>query len=184
MSKLIASSLLVFLFFLVEFSSVFSIRRDASLQDKYTCRTTVQGRYLIADDMGQVCDALSIDPYSRCCRGKSDRFSCNGCNLVSQCCNSYEFCVSCCLNPSRTQKDLALNVKISNPISAGTYSSIFDFCTGRCRHNSESVVHENAYLSEFHHCFSIPSNSSSGGASGVQTEARLAGISIVIGRQV
>ncbi|KAK6786912.1 hypothetical protein RDI58_015437 [Solanum bulbocastanum] len=184
MSKLIASSFLVSLLFLLQFSSpVFSIRKDVSLQSTSTCRTTVQGRYLIADDMGQVCDALSIDPHSRCCRGKSDRFSCNGCNLVSQCCNSYEFCVSCCLNPSRTQKDLAVNVKISKPITAGMYSSIFDFCTGRCRHNSESVVHENAYLSEFHHCFSMPSNSSSGGGSGVQTEARLAGINVVIGRQ-
>lgn len=94
---------------------------------------------------------------------------------------SYEFCVSCCLNPSRTQKDLALNVKIAKPVTAGTYSSLFDFCMGRCRHNSESVVHENAYLSEFHHCFSIPSNSS--GSSGAQAEARLAGINVVIGRQ-
>lgn len=24
--------------------------------------------------------------------------------------------------------------------SAGTYSSVFDYCTGRCRHSSESVV--------------------------------------------
>ncbi|KAF3643892.1 putative tetrapyrrole-binding protein, chloroplastic [Capsicum annuum] len=180
-SKLISSSFCLFLLFLLQFSSpVSSIRKDISLQDTNTCRTTVQGRYLIADDMGQVCDALSIDPQSRCCRGKLDRYSCHGCNLVSQCCNSYEFCVSCCLNPSRTQKNLALNVKISKPITAGTYSSIFDFCTGRCRHNSESVVHENAYLSEFHHCFSIPFNSSSSD-SNVQTEVRLAGINIVIG---
>lgn len=28
-------------------------------------------------------------------------FCFSGCNLLSQCCNSYEFCVSCCLNPSR-----------------------------------------------------------------------------------
>nr|XP_016445603.1 PREDICTED: uncharacterized protein LOC107770786 isoform X1 [Nicotiana tabacum] len=180
--KLIALSFLVFLFFIFQFSSpVSAIRKDVSLQERYTCRTTVQGRYLVADDMGQVCDALSIDPHSRCCRGKREQFACHGCNLVSQCCNSYEFCVSCCLNPSRTQKDLALNVKIAKPVTAGTYSSLFDFCMGRCRHNSESVVHENAYLSEFHHCFSIPSNSS--GSSGAQAEARLAGINVVIGRQ-
>ncbi|KAL8483096.1 hypothetical protein ACS0TY_025955 [Phlomoides rotata] len=86
--------------------------------------------------------------------------TCRGCNVVSQCCNSYEFCVSCCLNPDMTRKGLALKVKIAKPMSAGTYGSVFDYCAGRCRHNSESVVHENAYLSEFHHCFSIPSNSS------------------------
>lgn len=27
--------------------------------------------------------------------------SCRGCNRLSQCCNSYEYCVSCCLNPSK-----------------------------------------------------------------------------------
>lgn len=25
---------------------------------------------------------------------------CSGCNHLSQCCNSYEYCVSCCLNPA------------------------------------------------------------------------------------
>lgn len=25
---------------------------------------------------------------------------CSECNLLSQCCNSYEYCVSCCLNPA------------------------------------------------------------------------------------
>ncbi|GMP78574.1 hypothetical protein CsSME_00034474 [Camellia sinensis var. sinensis] len=38
-----------------------------------------------------------------------------------------------------TQKELALKVKISKPATAGTYLSVFDFCSGRCRHNSESV---------------------------------------------
>ncbi|KAL8479591.1 hypothetical protein ACS0TY_026474 [Phlomoides rotata] len=80
-----------------------------------------------------------------------------------------------------TRKGLALKVKIAKPMSAGTYGSVFDYCAGRCRHNSESVVHENAYLSEFHHCFSIPSNSS--GSSSTQLEARLAGINVIIGRQ-
>lgn len=74
-----------------------------------------------------------------------------------------------------------LKVKIAKPATAGTYSSIFDFCTGRCRHNSESVVHENAYLSEFHHCFSLPANSS--GASSKSLEAGLTGINVIVGRQ-
>ncbi|XP_075504879.1 uncharacterized protein LOC142542244 isoform X2 [Primulina tabacum] len=45
-------------------------------------------------------------------------------------------------------------------LKSGLYGNVFYFCAGRCRHNSESVVHENAYLSEYHHCFTIPSNSS------------------------
>ncbi|KAL6965875.1 hypothetical protein U1Q18_050748, partial [Sarracenia purpurea var. burkii] len=126
-----------------------------------------------------VCDALSLDPESRCCPGKRGQFACHGCNLVLQCCNSYEFCVSCCQNPALTQKELAMKAKIARPATAGTYSSVFDFCAGRCRHNSESVVHENAYLSDFHHCFSLPSNSSE--TTGAHMEARLAGINIIIG---
>ncbi|KAL8480917.1 hypothetical protein ACS0TY_027438 [Phlomoides rotata] len=158
-----------------------SIRKDVSLLPKHICRTTVQGRYHLTDDNGYVCDAFSVDPLTRCCPGRGDKFSCQGCNVVSQCCNSYEICVSCCLNPDMTRRGLALKVKIAKPMSAGTYGSVFDYCAGRCRHNSESVVHENAYLSEFHHCFSIPSNSS--GSSSTQLEARLAGINVIIGRQ-
>ncbi|XP_034685873.1 uncharacterized protein LOC117914595 isoform X1 [Vitis riparia] len=158
-SRLILSLLFRFILIIQLLSRVSAIRKDPNLLEKRICRTTVQGRYLRTDDNGHVCDALSMDPQSGCCFGKREQFSCHGCNLISQCCNSYEFCVSCCLNPARTQKELALKVKMAKPVSAGAYASVFDFCTGRCRHNSESVVHENAYLSDFHHCFSLPSNS-------------------------
>ncbi|KAL3635019.1 hypothetical protein CASFOL_022073 [Castilleja foliolosa] len=80
-----------------------------------------------------------------------------------------------------TRKELALKVKIAKPVTAGNYPSVFDYCIGRCRHSSASVVHENAYLSEFHHCFSTSSNFS--GFSSAQLEPRLAGINIIIGRQ-
>lgn len=79
--------------------------------------------------VGHVCDALSVDPVSRCCSEKGEQFdcqwvifdlafqfhleqkcyedrimsflhACSGCNLDSQCCNSYEFCVSCCQDPA------------------------------------------------------------------------------------
>ncbi|TYK16988.1 DUF2054 domain-containing protein [Cucumis melo var. makuwa] len=130
---------------------------------------------------GYVCDALSVDPLSRCCHGKGEKFPCHGCNLVLQCCNSYEYCVSCCQNPSRTKREQILKIKIAKPATAGTYASIFDFCVGRCRHNSESVVHENAYHSAFHHCFSLPSYSS--GDNSTQLEFRLSGINVIIGRQ-
>ncbi|CAA7396451.1 unnamed protein product [Spirodela intermedia] len=146
------------------------------------CRSTVPGRYLLADDKGYVCTALSIDPESHCCLETGEKFSCQGCNLISQCCNSYEFCVSCCLSPYRTAKELALKIKIGKPVTAGNYGNVFDFCAGRCRHSSASVVHENAYASDFHHCFSLPSNSS-GGVSEEFSEARLAGINIVVGSQ-
>ncbi|XP_026420605.1 uncharacterized protein LOC113316665 isoform X1 [Papaver somniferum] len=158
-----------------------AIRSDIGLPERKICRNTVQGRYLLSDDNGHVCDALSVDQWSRCCPGSGEKYSCQGCNIVSQCCNTYEYCVSCCLNPARTQQELALQVKIAKPVSAGTYASVFDFCAGRCRHSSESVVHENAYVSDFHHCFSLRSNSS--GTLDGHSEARLNGINVVIGRQ-
>lgn len=176
-SLIILHSLLI-----LQYSSTISaIRMDVSFQEKRICRSTVQGRYLLTDNNGYICNSQSVDSQSRCCPEKGEKYSCQGCNLVSQCCNSYELCVSCCINPARTQEEQALKVKIGKPINAGTYASVFDFCAGRCRHNSESVVHENAYISDFHHCFSLPSNSS--GATLTQLEARLAGINVIIGRQ-
>ncbi|XP_059463623.1 uncharacterized protein LOC132192329 isoform X2 [Corylus avellana] len=155
--------------FIFQFSPrISAIRNDIGFQENPICRNTVQGRYLLSDDN------VSLLPWKR-----SEILF--GCNLLSQCCNSYEFCVSCCLNPARTQKEQALKVKIAKQATAGTYASVFDFCAGRCRHNSESVVHENAYLSEFHHCFSLPLNSS--GASNSYLEGILNGINVIVGRQ-
>ncbi|XP_008800023.2 uncharacterized protein LOC103714522 isoform X2 [Phoenix dactylifera] len=181
---LLPDALFPILWILIAFvfpSKISGIRKDIGLPENRVCRNTIQGRYLLSDDNGYVCTALSVDSLSRCCPEIGQRFSCHGCNLVSQCCNSYEHCVSCCLDPSRTMEDLALKVKIAKPITAGTYASVFDFCAGRCRHNSASVVHENAYASDFHHCFSLQSNFS--GIMELSSEARLTGIDIVIGKQ-
>ncbi|KAK8463844.1 hypothetical protein PHAVU_011G054600 [Phaseolus vulgaris] len=131
--------------------------------------------------VGYVCNAVSVNPFSRCCPLKGEKFSCHGCNLLSRCCNSYEHCVSCCLNPALTTKEQVLKMKVAKPASARTYTSIFDYCAGRCRHSSESVVHENAYISDFHHCFSLPLNSS--WENNTVAEARLNGINVVVGRQ-
>lgn len=157
------------------------IRKDVSIPKKLICRNTVQGRYKLADDNGYICTALSVSPWTRCCPESGERFSCLGCNLISKCCNSYEYCVSCCLNPSMTQEELVLKLKIAKPLTAGTHSSIFDFCSGRCRHNSANVVHENAYSSDFHHCYISQTNSS--GLIEPNFERRLTGIDIIIGKQ-
>ncbi|XP_062182054.1 uncharacterized protein LOC133886329 [Phragmites australis] len=122
-----------------------------------------------------VCSALSINPWSHCCSRTGARFSCQGCKLDLLCCNSYEYCVSCCLNPSKTKKGDVLK-----PVTAGTYTNVFDFCMGRCRHSSASVVHENAYASDFHHCFSVKQNSS--GSIESSSVSRLLGINAIVGR--
>ncbi|KAF3456743.1 hypothetical protein FNV43_RR01397 [Rhamnella rubrinervis] len=121
-------------------------RKDTGFLEKRFCRNTVQGRYFLSDDNGKksfifnflkdadmrVCDALSVDPVSRCCPEKGDKFSCHGCNLLSQCCNSSQYCVSCCLNPLKMLKQHILKMKIAKPATAGTYANVFDFCAGRC----------------------------------------------------
>lgn len=140
-----------------------------SAQDNYlliekplwSCRNTVQGRSLLADENGYICGVQEIDRPSGCCPRVGEQFQCNGCNLTSKCCNSYEYCVTCCLSPNQASHDLASKVKVARHASAGTYKDNFDFCLGRCRHDSRSVVHENAYATEDHHCFSLPTNFSS-----------------------
>ncbi|KAL2328855.1 hypothetical protein Fmac_022282 [Flemingia macrophylla] len=174
------------IFFLIllisDFSStIHAIRKDIGFQIIQSCKTTVQGRYLLSDDNGYVCNAASVNSRSRCCPQTGEKFYCHGCSLLSQCCNSYEYCVSCCLNPALTSKERVLKMKVAKPATARTYTSVFDYCAGRCRHSSESVVHENAYVSDFHHCFSLPSNSSR--KNGTLIEARLNGINVVVGRQ-
>ncbi|KAK1646141.1 hypothetical protein QYE76_063946 [Lolium multiflorum] len=165
---------------------VSAIRKDIGLAEPILCRRTVQGRHLISDDNGYVCSALSVDPSSRCCPRTGARFSCQGCNHDLQCCNSYEYCVSCCLDPSRTNEGDVQKLKVAKPVTAGTYTDIFDFCMGRCRHSSASVVHENAYVSDFHHCFMMQQNSSGSTESNCGSRdcgSRLAGINILLGRQ-
>eukprot|EP01018_Ginkgo_biloba_P032579 Gb_09263 [translate_table: standard] len=158
------------------------IMEEGDQFSKLLCKNTVQGRYLLSDDHGYVCGVMSVDPLSGCCPESSEQYSCQGCNLISQCCDSYELCVSCCLSPARTLPELATKVKVAKPATAGTYGSVFNFCAGRCRHNSASVVHENAYASDMHHCFSLQLNSSV--LAKPHSEGDLMGISIIVGRSV
>ncbi|KAI5390653.1 hypothetical protein KIW84_075814 [Lathyrus oleraceus] len=94
------ATVILLFFFLSHFSFTTAIRKDIGFKFTPFCKTTVQGRYLLSDNNGYVCNALSIDSKSRCCPQTGKKFSCHGCNLLSQCCNSYEYCVSCCLNPA------------------------------------------------------------------------------------
>uniref|UniRef100_A0A0E0R6S8 SREBP regulating gene protein n=1 Tax=Oryza rufipogon TaxID=4529 RepID=A0A0E0R6S8_ORYRU len=83
-----------------------------------------------------------------------------------------------------TKETDVLKLKVARPVTSGTYRNVFDFCMGRCRHSSASVcsivtVHENAYASDFHHCFLLQQNSSGSADSG--SGPRLDGINISIG---
>lgn len=145
------------------------------------CRNTIQGRSLRADEHGYICSVRDIDFQSGCCPKVQERYQCNGCNMSAKCCDAYEYCVACCLNPNQTSSDVASKVKVAHHASSGFYKDSFGFCLGRCRHDSSSVVHENAYATESHHCFSLPTNLSSQ-VTNVVVDNGLESLAIVIGR--
>ncbi|CAN1195505.1 SREBP regulating gene protein [Linum perenne] len=182
-SSMLINCLLQLLFLHYFLPRASSIRTGIGFEEPQICRHTVEGRYLLSDDNGRVCEPLVVDPQSRCCPKKGDKFPCKGCSLLSNCCNSYEYCVSCCMNPSMTKVDDVTKVKIAKTLTSPTYATLFDYCEGRCRHNSASVVHENAYISDLHHCFYLPSlNDSSDNRTQPVLEGRLVGVNVVIGQ--
>lgn len=66
------------------------------------CRNSVQGKILIVDDRGFVCQRSDLQS-TGCCdldAANTKLHSCETCNL-SGCCTIYEYCVSCCLNPDK-----------------------------------------------------------------------------------
>ncbi|BBN11403.1 hypothetical protein MPTK1_5g11580 [Marchantia polymorpha subsp. ruderalis] len=146
-----------------------------------SCNSTVQGRHLRSDDRGYVCSVKNIDPRTGCCADSTKQYSCSGCNMGSQCCTDYEYCVSCCLDPLRTSSEVALKAKVAKQLTAGTSSTVFEYCLGRCRHNSQSVIHENAYVSDEHHCFFPQEQFSDEGPE--REDADFGDLTIVIARQ-
>lgn len=112
----------------------------------------------------------------------STLFSCWSCDVGeggSSCCRSYEFCVSCCQDPSRADEreavraaaarsghpaymDLGDNGDVESTGSlllAGeerrraARGSAFAYCAFRCRTHSGSVAHENSFRGPLKHCF-------------------------------
>ncbi|ROT73424.1 SREBP regulating gene protein-like [Penaeus monodon] len=121
-----------------------------------TCRNSVQGKVLLADDQGYVChrvDRLSTG----CCNVAVDttrRYACDTCNSHG-CCAIYEYCVSCCLQPDKK----ALLKKVLGQISDNSplYASVsdhFELCLVKCRTSSQSVQHETLYIDpRAKHCY-------------------------------
>lgn len=121
-----------------------------------TCRNSVQGKVLLADDQGYVChrvDRLSTG----CCNvvvETTRRYVCDTCSIHG-CCAIYEYCVSCCLHPDKK----ALLKKVLGQISDNSplYASVsdhFELCLVKCRTSSQSVQHETLYIDpRAKHCY-------------------------------
>lgn len=108
----------------------------------------------MADSEGFVCERQYMAADTLCCNGGA-QYSCETCDLNNQCCEDYERCVSCCLTPEYRASELMLQqFRATGREETGHWETPFDFCKGKCRSSSRSTVHENAYLSPLHHCFS------------------------------
>ncbi|XP_076182902.1 SREBP regulating gene protein isoform X2 [Ptiloglossa arizonensis] len=145
------------------------------------CRNSVQGKALIVDERGIVCARQDILP-NGCCNieqqdptkneestsvNKRERYSCKTCN-VQGCCAIYEYCVSCCLHPSKQikgRKDVIIGLLKDNHKVHKDQDVVkkrlrnldrFQICLAACRTSSASVRHENTYKDPHSkHCYTL-----------------------------
>ncbi|XP_023576742.1 UPF0454 protein C12orf49 homolog isoform X3 [Octodon degus] len=97
---------------------------------------------------GYVCERKDLLA-SGCCDSSvpsTKQYCCDGC-LANGCCGAYEYCVSCCLQPS---KQLLLERFLNR--AAVAFQNLFlavedhfELCLAKCRTSSQSVQHENTY---------------------------------------
>jgi len=112
------------------------------------CRNTIQGKDFICDERGYLCDRRELSP-TGCCPESSlntDRFSCANCDR-NNCCQIYEVCVSCCLQPDNKDKlsSFVRNAVLILERFFVSMSDQFELCLSKCRTSSLSVQHENTY---------------------------------------
>lgn len=121
------------------------------------CRNSIQGKVLLADDRGFVCQRSDL-LWTGCCNIETEAtklHTCETCNEAN-CCAIYEYCVSCCLHPNKRPLLEKVLSKASGRQSA-VFASVkdhFELCLVKCRTNSHSVQHENKYRDpRLKHCY-------------------------------
>ena len=120
------------------------------------CHNTKQGRKLVTDDSGAICARQSL-LLNGCCRSSMliATRSCGMCRTDVQCCRSYEYCVSCCLNAldAADRADDSAAAESSGARARFSFHS-FDRCLHLCRTSSRSIKHGNVYkTSVLKHCY-------------------------------
>ncbi|RWS11529.1 hypothetical protein B4U79_11551 [Dinothrombium tinctorium] len=136
-----------------------------SLQKSETCRNSVQGKVLIADDKGYVCNRKDLTVGGCCDKSQptTKLYSCDTC-LEHGCCAIYEYCISCCMEPgkqpllqkiiSRSDHGAPLGGAASVDVLFASITDHFEFCLAKCRTSSQSVQHENSYRDpKAKHCY-------------------------------
>lgn len=119
-----------------------------------TCRNSEQGKYLLTDDRGFVCNAEHLLA-NGCCNTEMETtkyYTCESCNKATHCCGVYEYCISCCLHPDKKAiLELALdNIKGRQAMLYAQVNDQYELCLFKCRTNSHSVEHENRYRDASH----------------------------------
>ncbi|KAL1450771.1 hypothetical protein WDU94_003095 [Cyamophila willieti] len=98
---------------------------DDMRNETASCRNSVQGKLIITDDRGYVCPRELVQSNGCCSTSLSSlQYPCDTCSSEG-CCVTYEYCVSCCLDPNKDPWEL---------------------CLSTCRTSSASVRHENTYI--------------------------------------
>ena len=126
--------------------------------DAERCRNTKQGISLITDDQGRVCERFELT--NGCCPSTSNQYLCEGCSDGGKCCDVYEHCVSCCLQPKfESLREIGMKERKHNPLYKFLLKSDsvdgFRYCRARCRTSMHSVYHQNKYSRSNHHfCYS------------------------------
>lgn len=112
------------------------------------CRNSIQGKTLLTDELGYVCERKDL-LVNGCCNVNalsSRRYICKSC-LANGCCNIYEYCVSCCLQPDK-QRLLEHFLNRAADGFQNLFTAVedhFELCLAKCRTSSQSVQHENTY---------------------------------------
>ena len=142
-----------------------------------SCRNSVQGKALIADDKGTSSKQLSwlndnLSSFFQsgyvcarqnvmsngCCKPETEgtkRYSCDTCHN-NGCCAIYEFCISCCLQPDKKEvlQDVLGKAAGSLNLLLASVTDHFELCLTKCRTSSQSVKNENSYRnSRAKHCY-------------------------------
>ncbi|XP_078083127.1 SREBP regulating gene protein isoform X1 [Mustelus asterias] len=112
------------------------------------CRNSIQGKLLITDEQGYVCERKDL-LVNGCCSVNTPStklYACDTC-LSNDCCTVYEYCVSCCLQPNK-QPLLERFLNRAAEAFQNLFTAIedhFELCLAKCRTSSQSVQHENNY---------------------------------------
>ncbi|XP_053609573.1 SREBP regulating gene protein isoform X1 [Plodia interpunctella] len=134
-----------------------TLQEHNDTNDGIMCRNSVQGKMLLVDDRGYVCQRTDVMK-NGCCDPDSDhtsRYSCQTCK-ENNCCVIYEYCVACCLDPSkRDMLEMVLSkLSAEENVLFRSLTDDYELCLTKCRTSSHSVLHENSYKDPANkHCF-------------------------------